>query len=308
MKDQNLLQLSGILLPTKDASQLFKHTDNEFMHWMSEPVKANHNDIAQYVYVTSKREPKNGDKVIASDGCVWEYRDETGFSSAPLPYWANKNACRKIEFTNDSKLIADGVPAIPEKALVKNMNPLERGIYDEVNFFREFANQYSNRTVKGVDVEKKTWKYIEGVGRVYSKKDNQKGVDVEKITGSHFMEMARDMSEQGLGYSFIAKELFELAQKMVNQALQSNDKKFSLEDMAKCYDAGTRYADAKGAKNPFEQFILSLTLKQGGIEMWCEIKTIKVIGQHPIDPNAYTEEQIIKLNADGQPVIYFNKP
>lgn len=44
---------------------------------------------------------------------------------------------------------------------------------------------------------------------------------MEKITGSHFMETARDMSEQGKGYSFIAKELFELAKKMTNQALQS---------------------------------------------------------------------------------------
>ena len=39
--------------------------------------------------------PQNGDLVITENYGVWEFKDE-GFGSAPLPYWANKNTCKKL--------------------------------------------------------------------------------------------------------------------------------------------------------------------------------------------------------------------
>ncbi len=39
--------------------------------------------------------PKNGDLVITEKYGVWEFKDEGG-GSAPIPYWANKNTCKKI--------------------------------------------------------------------------------------------------------------------------------------------------------------------------------------------------------------------
>jgi len=46
-------------------------------------------------YIVSDEEPKNGDMVLTDDYGVWEFKDE-GSGSAPLPYWANKNTCKKI--------------------------------------------------------------------------------------------------------------------------------------------------------------------------------------------------------------------
>lgn len=49
----------------------------------------------QPIIVSNIEQPENGDKVLA-DGRVWEFKDETGHGSAPMPYWANKKTCMKI--------------------------------------------------------------------------------------------------------------------------------------------------------------------------------------------------------------------
>lgn len=46
-------------------------------------------------YVVSENEPNNYDLVITGWG-VWTFLDTTGKATAPLPYWANKNACKKL--------------------------------------------------------------------------------------------------------------------------------------------------------------------------------------------------------------------
>lgn len=47
-------------------------------------------------YKVSDEEPKNGDLVLTENQGVWEFKDETGFGSAPIPYWANKHTCKKL--------------------------------------------------------------------------------------------------------------------------------------------------------------------------------------------------------------------
>lgn len=46
-------------------------------------------------YITSDETPKNGDLVLTDNYGVWEFADFGG-GSAPLPYWANKNTCKKL--------------------------------------------------------------------------------------------------------------------------------------------------------------------------------------------------------------------
>ena len=48
----------------------------------------------RYQVVTD--EPKNGDLVSTDKYGVWEFKDETGNGSAPMPYWANKKTCKKL--------------------------------------------------------------------------------------------------------------------------------------------------------------------------------------------------------------------
>lgn len=59
-------------------------------------------------------------------------------------------------------------------------------------------------------------------------------------------------------------------------------------------------------KRNIEVYFLSEFCKhynsKGNAVIECEMETIKVVGQHPIDPNAYTEETRIKLK-DGQPIL-----
>ena len=51
-------------------------------------------------YLVSEQVPQNGDLVLTEKYDVWEFRDETGFGSAPMPYWANKKACKKLILVN----------------------------------------------------------------------------------------------------------------------------------------------------------------------------------------------------------------
>ena len=57
-----------------------------------------------FAYVLSNDEPKNGDWVLTENHGVWEFKDETGSGSAPMPYWANKHTCKKIEASDDKSL------------------------------------------------------------------------------------------------------------------------------------------------------------------------------------------------------------
>jgi len=64
-------------------------------------------------YIVSDDLPQNGDMVMTENYGVWEFRDETGCGSAPLPYWANNKTCKKIVATSDKSL---GLSTIKSKS------------------------------------------------------------------------------------------------------------------------------------------------------------------------------------------------
>ena len=64
-------------------------------------------------YVVSDDLPQNGDWVLTENHGVWEFKDETGSGSAPMPYWANHHTCKKIIATTDKSL---GLPMINSKS------------------------------------------------------------------------------------------------------------------------------------------------------------------------------------------------
>lgn len=47
-------------------------------------------------YKISDETPQNGDLVLTNGYGVWIFKDETGFGSAPMPYWANRKTCKKL--------------------------------------------------------------------------------------------------------------------------------------------------------------------------------------------------------------------
>jgi hypothetical protein len=70
------------------------------------PVKYNN-----HIYFISEEKPKNFDQVLTEKYGAWEFMDETGKGSAPLPYWANNKTCKKIIASTDKTL---GVPLISD--------------------------------------------------------------------------------------------------------------------------------------------------------------------------------------------------
>lgn len=64
-----------------------------------------------HLYFISEEKPKNGNMVLTENYGVWEFWDDTGKGSAPLPYWANNKTCKKIIASTDKTL---GVPLISD--------------------------------------------------------------------------------------------------------------------------------------------------------------------------------------------------
>jgi hypothetical protein len=91
-----------------------------------------------HLYFISDEIPKNGDKVYTEKYGVWEFKDETGCGSAPMPYWANKNTCKKIMASTDKSL---SVPLIPLLFILyfseKQGNVNEVNIKTETDFNNE---------------------------------------------------------------------------------------------------------------------------------------------------------------------------
>jgi len=90
------------------------------------------NRIYQYLYLTSQREIKEGwimisntaEKVVkievgewSGEKFVWHTDSRKGDANNCVP--SSYTLCKKIEFTTDPKLIADGVPAVPDKCIIK---------------------------------------------------------------------------------------------------------------------------------------------------------------------------------------------
>lgn len=46
-------------------------------------------------YLISDEEPKTGDLVLTESYGVWKFMD-MGNRGVPMPYWGNKNACKKL--------------------------------------------------------------------------------------------------------------------------------------------------------------------------------------------------------------------
>jgi len=69
------------------------------------------------LYILSDIPPKNGELVATEKHGIWEFKDESGMGSAPLPYWANKNTCKKILASTNEYLWKLNIPKIPNDYL-----------------------------------------------------------------------------------------------------------------------------------------------------------------------------------------------
>lgn len=303
MKNENSLSLTPVLLPTSDASEIFIDVDNkELCYAENSALKTHAKYPCQYLYLTSARDMKKGDwamfysqpsKVleinggsakIETHGIVSENDAETinsikgeGTAKAGetciMIHSFSLSRMQKIEFTTDPKLIADGVPALPEKAFMRMPNSSLQGKGHEVSFLPEFVSSYNNRNVKGVDVEKLATKYATNDG----------------MMAYVFPEKKKAFSA---GYS---------------QALQSNTRMFSLEDMRLLWDFFIDgHHGLEGNPESFDEWLnqAKLTSKQGKIDMWCEMEEDSYVSNYSREGTVKYLK--IKLNKDGQPIIYFN--
>jgi len=260
MENKNLLPLTPVLLPTEDASELWfisMPNNPNWLHLHPRNVKARVPN--QHLYLTSDREIKEGDWIerlgkaykINKFSSDREYRraecSDGLVCDASKEDWGNK-----IEFTTAPQLISDGVYEIPENIWMLHSLPLfdksEHNSYLQINLLEEFVKRYNNRNVKGVDVK--------------------------KIFAENFEKNMRENNVAGFKRAYPTLYNRVIIPSM-NQALQSNAGGFSLEDMRKCFEKGFSYENFGVPDNRegyFNEFIQSLTPKQGNIEMWCEME------------------------------------
>lgn len=275
--------LTTHLLPTESASELFIDTRDYQLYAGQNILTPAETWINQCLYLCGAEAIKEGN---------WAFNTRTQkvyCANANLKEYLNPDL-RKILFTTDPKLIADGVGKIDGNTNAEIRSPIyptnEKPV--GVNFLEEFCRRCNKND------KKKSWKYVEGVGRVYSKKDNQKGVGV--VTESDFEDILNALHDPQLPLNEKdgAEECFRLAKKMVSQALQ-NTGRFSLEDMKKCFD------ESKQVQVGFNSYIQSLTEEQpkGDIVIECEMEKVKTFPRNPEHPMK------IKLDNNGQPTLIF---
>ena len=272
------LTLTLVLLPTEDASELFIHKGGDLC--FNKVGKRDKTEFAtpHHLYITSKRKIKEGEwKYCSFTNQVTKYDP-----NAIVPGTGTCEDCRKIEFTTDPELtkgwIRDndpeqknlthidlttmrGVPAIPEQCLIPNLGEIDFP-YAEVNFLEEFCKRYN---------QKDNQKGICEQDVLMVMPDNQKGVDVE-ITEMDFRKLIDKTNhlDTNIFKNILSERCFSLAEKMVNQALQSNAGGFSegqvRDAMGHAYFACHKKIPVK---NIADEIIQSLTKEQ---EVKCNCK------------------------------------
>lgn len=297
------LQLIPILLPAEE-SRLHKRKDGSI--WISEHIEVNGKyGETQHIYLTSNREIKEGDYFLNGDMICkcdlshaseeWRTKEFTnGFSiKTKIFYSYEAEKCKKIEFTTDPKLIADGVPALPENGYIKHITPA--GTHKRINFLEEFCKRY-NENKKGV-IGFEALENKEPIVKGFKTLD--KGVDVDKLAkedaeGRFEDDLTRRVSWKGgfiMGY---------------NQALQSNTGKF--DELLRWIDFQISLfpsEDYKGAMEDVKTKIQSLTKEQTKkyILIECEMEEDSYVSNNSREGTV--KYLTIKLNKDGQPIIYF---
>jgi len=298
MEKENSLEnkLSYHLLPTEERSYLIINCG--ILERWNTLKKKSPAVLPQYLYLCSQREIKEGEwmYIVEDTGKVY-------IEKCPVFLGIHYIKKERIEFTTDPKLIADGVSTIPEKCW---FNTPTKGVLDSLNFLEFFVKCYNEQK----KVEKKTWKYVEGVGRVYSIINNKEGVDAEKLVNKYTERILVDYPEKDKLHIDLMSFLNES-----NQALQSDAGGFSLEDVewisnnqftfngkkwssTKIHYMGTLYTTKE-----LRDLIQSLTKEQPKeIGMWCELECSNL---DVVSFGFAKSEYKIKLNKDGCPVIHF---
>ena len=298
MENKNLL-LFPVLIPTKDASPLFIQGGELLQDFIKEVSIGGE----QHLYLCSTLPVKEGDWMIDRNyGKPSQLKDGKGFE----PYL--KNQCKKILFTTDLKLIADGVLEIDgnTKGRIKNLVTIDRE-YLLVNFLSEYCNRYNqkdNQNHHEVNPSRTETNYCK-CGRPIDSLIHQKGVDVEKL--------ADEFRQKGsiIKHSDPHTNVFESGiYQGFKAGYKANTGRFSLEDMEKAYAVGVSDGDNPnvnflGRSVAFEDLLQSLTKEQlkGDIIIECEME--KYNWHYPAnEPDSGEWDYKMKLD-NGQPILIF---
>lgn len=162
MKNENTLSLIPVLIPTPKSKIYLNKTHRVITTENLEGIFLKRISISQ-LYLTSNREIKEDDWVLL-------YGSEVDKVIAPIVGFAIKTSKKlsnfndskplKIEFTNDSALISDGVPALPDKALMTEPSKLPKyKMTFEIDLLEEFVKRYNAHNKKLFYVEELADKY-----------------------------------------------------------------------------------------------------------------------------------------------------
>jgi hypothetical protein len=273
------------LIPTTEASKLCITQNKELDFTEKFLGKSGIGFTPHYLYVTSSRTPKKGDKVLHKNDILTVTENKGTYLSVEKFYHIDirTDACKLIEFTNDPGLISihTGVIEIPGKASIENIKPSGLVLYEgvEVAFFEEFIERYKNTV--GINARKLAEDYYG-----YNYEDSKSLVDNKRDA---FVEGHNQASQSREG-------LFVLTEEKIKEAMS----------LASCWHIA-KLSD-KEKQHSVKEFIDSLTPKsQCNIKMWCEMEEC---GQHintttNRDGNSHPQQLRVKLDNNRQPIIHF---
>ena len=140
-------------------------------HYMTQEYLRNENLTSHHLYIISDEEIKEGDWILTKDYGIWQYKP----APCPLPYWGNKNECKKIIATTD-KLVIDVfskdelypnnteevfLPNPSQSFINKFINEYNKGniITDVMVEYEELVKIPQDHILTGSDVEKECIKH-----------------------------------------------------------------------------------------------------------------------------------------------------
>ena len=317
MKNTNQNKLSYALLPVEKATIgcLLDNGNGYLLGVCTEPNYTSQQIKPFHLYLCSTLPIKEGDYYIScfNDMTIKKWKKNIEYSFAD----------KKIEFTTDPKLIADGVPTIDgnTKIWIDTYPTLNRTEpKSQVNFLFEYCKRYNQKDNQYCTCKVSHYDYENHQGCSYCnkpiQKDNQKGVDVY----NELVESLRDKIETLKAVSInepidrirkVWNKDLKKAEELLIKALQSNTGGFSLEDTFR------NFIRTHHLSKQWEDFLKAEALfnereqPKGDIVIECEMESIcdkhRTLTTNVDMKCTCTVPQTfrIKLNNNGQPIIYF---
>lgn len=275
-KDPSMLRLIPVLLPTEDKNVLLYTSPNGKINLVQsgQKVLLGTNAKNQNLYLCSTLPIKEGDWRIGGNPCkITKHKsiDDKYVENVNRHETYSKHGFKRIEFTTDPKLIADGVGKIDGETIVWIETKTGIGEIKNIthgNFLFEYCKRYNQKDdQKGVDPNNGVWVRaserlpIGEAGTIYAVRmwAHRESGDVNAYCEMCLLENGnvRIDNDEIPGHYAILEHYDWL-----DESIQSNAGGFSLDDINTAINMARKVRDSENSTYSNEEIIKSLTKEQ----------------------------------------------